>query len=607
MRLSTAFTKIGQRLVWLLALCVLAGCAEKTPASPDDLQTVVDSDEDSSEPLDVGELVDVDGPTVDIASLDTVSDTMEDALPPDIEADTGDVDEPEEVLEDAQHVDASDALDVAEEIIQPDTLEDTGPMCPACAGSDLSATYKLLEESFETSLSRVRENPLRGFITSYLWGEPSNTLSDQMEFLYLPLSSVWDANGATLETGLEPYLVAAKERGHHAVVRVYIDYPKKPSGLPAYLMDAVGCTPYQEHGGGCSPNYDHPLMVEAMVGLLEAMGATYDGDPRLGVLQIGLIGFWGEWHTFPHTGWFPTNETQLAVLNAAHDAFSITQLQVRRPAANSPNLRIGFHDDSFAYSTLGDVDWFFYPQLVAAGADKRWEEVMIGGELRPELQSTVFDADYQLDVYAQDILECIETTHASYLLNYKGFSENGTGYTGSELESAEAAALKMGYRFELQAAELSLSNLQDGMVQAQVSVTLVQTGNAPFYYALFPALEVEGNVELVNSDDDLKTLLPGETRQVVFDLGVVDVATLGGVFKLHLLSEMLLPGQQVKLATTTPWTDDGEPTAFSWTIGCVADGQYVALGEVAGQDGSGCPCVCDVDGVIRHCGGAACF
>ena len=502
---------------------------------------------------------------------------------------------------------AGDGWDIFEETVAVDSAEDLSFACSECATSEIAANHALPAENFKTSLPRVRENPLRGFITSYVWGPPANTLSDQMEFLYLPLSSVWNSNGPTLETGLEPFLVAAQGRGHHAVVRLYIDYPNKPTGLPAYLMEQVGCQPYQDHGGGCSPDYDHPLLVEAMVGVLEAMGTAYDGDPRLGVVQIGLLGFWGEWHTYPHTEWFPTEDTQKAVLNAAHNAFSITQLQVRRPAAHSVNLRIGFHDDSFAYSTLGDVGWFFHPQLVASGAEKRWEEVMIGGELRPELQSLVFEPNYVVDTYAQDVNECIETTHASYLLNYKGFSENGVGYTGAELEAAEAAALTMGYRFEIVGASLTLADLHEGKVDAKITVTLAQTGNAPFYYEIFPALEVEGMAKWLVKEEDLKTLLPGQTRDVVFELGSIDVTTLGNAFKMHLSSEMVLPGQQVHFATTTPWTAEGAPTALAWNLGCAFQGQEVPLGTFYGQDDEGCLCVCDVDGVMRNCAGQPCI
>mgnify|MGYP007000203299 len=87
--------------------------------------------------------------------------------------------------------------------------------------------------------------------------------------------------------------------------------------------------------------------------------SIYDGDNRIGFIQIGLLGFWGEWHTFPHTTWFPSNEFQREVIAAFDDAFNQTQILIRYPIQDAPQRRIGFHDDSFAYATVGDVNWFF--------------------------------------------------------------------------------------------------------------------------------------------------------------------------------------------------------------------------------------------------------
>ena len=139
---------------------------------------------------------------------------------------------------------------------------------------------------------RTRDNPLKGFMTSYLWGEPASDFPDQMEFLYLPMADLWDEKGETLGTGLEPHLVAAAERGHHAVIRVYIDYPASESGLPGYLSELVDCRTYSDYGGGCSPDYDDPDLLEAMLGLISALGERYDADPRLGFVQVGFLGFW---------------------------------------------------------------------------------------------------------------------------------------------------------------------------------------------------------------------------------------------------------------------------------------------------------------------------
>ena len=70
---------------------------------------------------------------------------------------------------------------------------------------------------------------------------------------------------------------------------------------------------------------------DAMVGLVEALGARYDADPRLGFMQLGLLGFWGEWHTWPESSLMASADTQEAIVAAFDRSFSTTQLQVRQP------------------------------------------------------------------------------------------------------------------------------------------------------------------------------------------------------------------------------------------------------------------------------------
>jgi hypothetical protein len=490
--------------------------------------------------------------------------------------------------------------------------EDSGGSEDDCEEPCTRPSEASIEQALDASLwtletSRTRDNPLRGFMSSYLWSEPFNDFPHQLEYFYLPMSDVWGEDGETLETGLEPHLAAAADRGHHSVVRVYIDYPSKESGLPGYLAEEVSCQTYEDFGGGCSPDYDHPLLVEAMVGLIEAMGSRYDADPRLGFLQVGLLGFWGEWHTWPHEDWFPTQETQMTVLNAYDAAFQTTQMQIRLPHANSLNLRMGFHDDSFAYSTIGDVSWFFVPILESVGGDSRWQEVAIGGELRPELQGWVFDEAYELSEYQQDFDECVQATHLTYLLNYSAFSEKGTGYLGEELERAKAAALTLGYQFELAGATLSATGLLEDTVEVQVSVELSQTGVAPFYYPLTLTLHSEALGSTATSEDDLRSLLPGDSQTVVFDLGRVSVDVLSQPIEVSFSSEMLLDGQQISLATATPWDPSETQTALQWELSCQTEGgETLSVGESSGTNSDGCACVCDVDGQLRACGQDSC-
>ena len=502
----------------------------------------------------------------------------------------------------------------SDDTARPQGSDDTGPLspddtasdCDACPASTVSAMWSLDATAWGTDRSRTRANPLKGFMTSYLWGAPVTDFPDQLEFLYIPMNQVWGPDGDTIEEGLEPLMAAAAARHHHVVLRIFVDYPNRPTGLPEHLSETVSCSPYTEHGGGCSPDYDHPDMVAAMVGLIEALGDRYNGDPRLGFVQLGLLGFWGEWHTWPHGDWFPSEATQNAVLDAYESAFTQTHLQARYPSTGMATRSVGYHDDSFAHSTLGTIEWFFYPRMVAAGAEYRWQQMAIGGELRPELQGEVFSDAYTLGEYAQDMNECIDTTHASYLLNYYAFNGEETGYTGDERDRAEAAALRMGYEFELRGAALRLADLDDTTVRATVIAEVEQTGVAPFYYALAITIDGDGMESPAASGDDLSTLLPGERRTIEIPLGRIPVERVSEPWTVSLTGPMIQSGQRVQFATETPWTDSDGNTVLQWDPQCMVDGEAHPVGSMVAVSGHDCECRCDVDGAVRDCGGTIC-
>jgi hypothetical protein len=119
-------------------------------------------------------------------------------------------------------------------------------------------------------------------------------------------------------------------RDRHVIFRVYIDYPKKPSGLPEWLRKAgVKEVAYEDHGGGRSPDYNDPRMIDAMEKLIAALGKRYNNNPRIAFIQLGLLGFWGEWHTYPRPKLSASRATEERIIQAYRKAFPDKSLMVR--------------------------------------------------------------------------------------------------------------------------------------------------------------------------------------------------------------------------------------------------------------------------------------
>ena len=221
-----------------------------------------------------------------------------------------------------------------------------------------------------------------------------------------------------------------------------------------------------------------------MKDFVAALGKKYDGDPRIGFITTGLIGFWGEQHTTPMNGrvsadnpngenWMPPRDVELSVYRAWDQAFNATKLLNRSPAKDLSDMNVGFHDDSFAYSTLPTAAWHFLSYMQEAGLSNRWQTEAIGGEIQPPVQMCVFDESVPCEEgkQAENFDEALQGTHASWLMVRQAWDP---GYTGAALEKAKAAHASLGYDFAA-----TESRIQNTNSTTTVSLKITNRGVAP--------------------------------------------------------------------------------------------------------------------------------
>ena len=453
-------------------------------------------------------------------------------------------------------------------------------------------------QSFEFTYDRATTagNPLKGLLSSYLWSEPHNDLPHSLEFIYIPLNAlVADLDTYTFEAGLEPHLQAASDRGNHVVMRVFIDYPTREYGLPNYLEELVSCSPYLDYGGGCSPDYSNPHLQSAILNFISEFGNRYDGDNRIGFIQMGLLGYWGEWHTFPNTENFANGLFQQEVIDMFDTSFHTTPIQIRYPIQDSVSRSIGFHDDSFAYATVGDVDWYFWSKMEAASAENRWMEVPTGGEVYPPIQSILFTDSFVVDEDGQDFDLVVSITHATYMLMYSAFSMSGTGYVGDQLERAKQSSLAMGYEFSIEDINVEASNLHGGFVDLSLEIAIQNTGVAPFYYPL--NLSVIGS-GIENRIEHIEDIQPSE-QTILLPLEVIGVPTssINKPWTVQLTSDVLLENQVIYFANVE---DSAGVLTVTPKFVCQYDSQEISLGQSIAD------CFCDVDGIMYTVDGDSC-
>jgi hypothetical protein len=380
------------------------------------------------------------------------------------------------------------------------------------AGMHLSAAHGATNIFKLTYAPAPADNPLKGF---FPFAGSYTNFPHSMEYAHLPLRALMTGPTNFNWSPMDEVLNTIARRGHQAVFRIYLDYPTHPTGLPQYLLDAGLRThaydDYGNKGRSLSPDYENPLLRQAITNFIAAWGKRYDGDARLGFITAGILGFWGEWHTYPHADWSPSSTVQNEVLDAFERAFARTKFLVRQPYGNNPQeRRMGYHDDSFAFQTINPPDWHFLGTIKAAGDTNKWRSQPIGGEVRPDLQPCMWRLDARNCVPAgQAFEECVNLTHASWMLNQFAFQP---GLSGGDKQRAIEGARLLGYELSVTAAEIV--DTEPGS-PLSVRLRLRNLGVAPFYYG-WPVIlyAVAANPKLNQSwalEWNLSTILPSST------------------------------------------------------------------------------------------------
>lgn len=366
------------------------------------------------------------------------------------------------------------------------------------------------------------DNPLKGLVPYSDYDEENRAyFPHSLEFDYLSLAELMRGPSSFDWQPMEALLDKIAARGNQAVFRLWIEYPGKPSGLPEYLREQgvkVTLWKNKDEKTTChTPDYNDERLVFALEFFIAALGKRYDGDARIGFITAGLLGSWGEWHTYPREDLFASPKTQRRVLDAYEKAFKTTPILLRYPvgkdnkqmAANA-HYDMGFHDDSFAWGTLDrgkEDDWFYMSLLKKAGNEalNKWRTQPIGGEVRPELWGQIFDAK-PAHPQAQDFAECVRQTHVTWLMESGLFKERAKS---ERYANALSQVRLMGYDFHV-----STADIQRDDTKLHVHLTVLNQGVAPFYQGWpmeLAALDADGKItQRWPVDWKLTGLLPGE-------------------------------------------------------------------------------------------------
>lgn len=339
----------------------------------------------------------------------------------------------------------------------------------------------------------IGANPYKGFVPFI----GKYDIESSMEFFYIPLNDILISKDNLSWLKLEKNLNEIYKRNHTSIIRIYIDYPTLDLGLPSYLKKQVDLIKYDEFGGGMEPNYNNKFLIDELIKFIEKFAKKYDGDDRIAFIECGLIGHWGEWHCYPNEELMPTDSQLEEIIKSYLSNFKKTKILTRYPNYTFlKKYNIGFHDDSFCYSTLPTKDFHFVSQLNVNNFENSYLKNPIGGEVRPEEQDNLVNGKHT----SEDYYECIENTKCSWLLFQNAFNPNNNAIYIQQLSS------ELGYDFYINNIEMNNNIL---------SFDLFNVGIAPIYYDFDCILNViyKNSITKIKLEYDLRKLLPHQKHR----------------------------------------------------------------------------------------------
>lgn len=410
-------------------------------------------------------------------------------------------------------------------------------------------------------------NPLTGLVPYA--SPPENRFPHSMEFRYFSLSDLMVGPREFRWDSVEQFLENVRRRGNQAIFRVWMQYPGQPGGIPDFLLrDGLKVHRWRNTNTApfppadvTTPDYSDKRLRAALVRFIEALGARYDGDPRIAYLTAGLLGTWGEWHDYPRTDLWASKAVQNEVMDAYRSCLRRTPVLLRTPAgASDPHYAptrgrgFGYHDDSFCWATVEtgreEDSWFFEARLRAAGELDTWRKHPIGGEIRPEAWGIVFD-NKPGPKEMQPFDRCVERTHATWLMDTGMFREPPPA---PRLAQAIEAVRRMGFAPQVRKVAFELASKAGPQARVQATVEWANVGNAPHYHgwtAEASLTDAKGDVPLKFAQRPaLSGIQPGQSGQWVFS------APLGPV------SREVLRGARLQIRIPNPMAG-GKPIRFA--------------------------------------------
>nr|WP_280139548.1 beta-galactosidase [Aquimarina amphilecti] len=170
-------------------------------------------------------------------------------------------------------------------------------------------------------------------------------------FQYIKWKDFEPTNGNFDFNAVEDVINRPGSAGKHVILRLYTDWfgtEQDSDAGPQWLYTDFGVSRLQS-GNKYITDYNNPNYINQAIEAIEALATRYNNDPRVYNIQIGILGYWGEWHTFSYDDPnFNISETaKNQIITSYKSNFSNKKIMGRYPWRDplSTTGNIGFHND----------------------------------------------------------------------------------------------------------------------------------------------------------------------------------------------------------------------------------------------------------------------
>lgn len=441
------------------------------------------------------------------------------------------------------------------------------------------------------------QNPMKGWNAT--WGDVQEHSSVSHRYIswrqFEPKDGVFITKAA-----LEKELGLEKE-DRHLVLRVYLqwfgnadDGPKQK--LPDWVVNTQPAwIRTGKHGGSRSEvdrwvlDYNNPEVIKRMHSIVAEIARQWDNDPRVYAIQLGLLGYFGEWHNFNYFEkdalgtlkpyelststheevWlaFGTHFKNKALMGRYADQFVDRSVcDPSKPAKACAPARLGHHNDSFSFTKSPNNKSDAAVQRVSLQL-----RAPLGGEPKPENKGEDLYRNFEGSKALMRELGYSTMSDGHYEPTKAAVALNVTPDNAQKLKEMRDIYLEMhrffGYNFQI--SEITIPAFSHSGAVVPINVKAKNVGVAPFYYpwTVELALLDEGNRVVASAlvDYDIRQLVPSEKEQA---FGTTLIVPSG-----RKVGEKLTAAVRV----SQPGAAAGKPSATP-AAGCSADSSTAAGG-----------------------------